>query len=240
MSHQTSAEHWQAAKVVAQLKTPIITNSDLALDALLAFAVFEETGLTGEEAHAQVPIVRHNLAGIEIPVASGIQFEGRIKHARTMIGRALRRNEQSQESFGPKPGTRGGDPWGVDEGRGPYCRLLNTMNTRHTDEVFWLVHGDINWICQRLSRLHTIGARRNQGYGQLGELRIEPIGSEDPRAILVNAASQRPTRNMPLEAWLALGGESHNQRIDRIAYKHPAWREDSLALCALADAANTY
>lgn len=235
----TRTDGYKPMKVVAELKSPIILNGDLTLDALLAYAVFQRTGAMGKAAHDQVPITRASLAGFEIPMASGIQFDGRIRRNKTTIGRRLRRDERSMEAFAPSPTARKCGWHVIDGDGGHYTSLFRSFRSYATEYVVWFAQGDPDWILDHMADLHTIGARRNQGFGQLGAITIEPLTSNESaspmEAILVNPVSRRPTRTMPMDAWRALGGQESGQRIDRVAFEHPVWAEENLALCALAD-----
>lgn len=229
----------QAVKIIAELKSPIILNSDLTLDALLSYSVYQRTGVMGKAAHDQVPITRASLAAYQIPVASGIQFDGRIHRNETTIGRRFRRDERSMEAFAPNPGSRKCGWHVYDADGGPYTSLFRSFRTQATEYVVWFAQGNPDWILDHMADLHTIGARRNQGFGQLGTITVEPLlfneSASPTEAILVNSVSGRPTRTMPMDAWRALGGQEAGQRIDRAAFEHPVWAEENLALCALAD-----
>lgn len=236
---KTNQNAHQAIKVIAELKSPIILNGDLTLDALLAYTVYQRTGTMGKAAHDQVPITRASLAAHQIPMASGIQFDGRIRRNVTTIGRRFRRDERSMAAFAPSPTARKCGWNVIDDDGGHYTSLFRSFHSQSTEYVVWFAHGDPNWILDHMADLYTIGARRNQGFGQLGAITIEPLASNESaspmEAILVNSVSRRPTRTMPMDAWRALGGQESGQRIDRVAFEHPVWAEENLALCALAD-----
>lgn len=243
MKIQKNEAEWQLATISARLESPLIkkVESDLALDALMAHAVFNSTGLHGQAAHDQVPIARIEIEGQVIPLATGAMLAGNITLGLEKIGRNFRRDERTRGDFAGNTHKKKKCPFGVETKSGPYKGLQNQYLGIQANTISWHFFGDVNWVVNQLQSLMCVGARRNRGYGQLNDIQIDLVETAD--STQVQALARRlfmnidghPTRNLPVRVWEALGGNLTTPAIDRISIDHPVWAETNLQLCVLAD-----
>lgn len=187
-------------QITAQVLTPFHMRFPVTLDALLAEAMNNKTGLGRETAYEQLPLARRD----GIYQASSLQIIGRpevTRMSRIMVLRGPR--DQSIRAF--KPNGRAGKQYSpIDTQRGAYKANMDSYEAISCQAVRWYAVGDPD-ACVELLRhyLIGIGKRASGGAGELGEISYQLIDEDHS---WVNAQGL-PARPLAHEHWLSIGGK---------------------------------
>jgi len=201
-------------KLVVELATPFITGKlRTNLDALLSAAVFNATGLRGEETIPHIPLAsEHGIfkaSTLFCHPRYSFEAEGRVM--------ALRgRSDLDPDLFAPNG--RGNRYVKIDMARGDYKTNMSTYQAIRTREVYWWGVGDPDHAVELIqNHILGIGKRSNAGAGQIAAVRAE--ASEDHSWITPSGAPARP---LPLSVWQDISG-GRPATEGSIAVRLPYW-----------------
>lgn len=221
-------EGFQTFRIVAHLKTPIILRGTLPLESLLAAAVFEESGLMGEEALAHVPIGKLETPEGAVWLASDVMFSGRFRAGQHMVVRGRHFTECGPDFYAPNPRSRI-DGYAVNQGANDFKRLLVTYPEYNVSKLVWYAYGDMKQCLELLSQHQWIGKRRGSGFGEVAQVDAKawdgnPILKSDGMPLRTIAVKKLPFIN----GVAAQGDLKVVSRVDG----HPSWAHEP-ELCAV-------
>lgn len=205
-------------RIEAALKTPAILRGYITLESLLAAAVNERTGLMRDEALAQVPITSALTPEGVLWSASAFFFGSIPKVISHTVVRRRRRDEIGPDFFDGNPRSKK-NPFFVEQSRDDFCALLNIYRAFQVESLVWYAHGDAGECARLLSSLISIGKRRGEGFGQLGNVSVTAV-SHGPLTFEDGTVTRPiPLKMMPyLETNVAT-----TQRIETTSSVHPVW-----------------
>lgn len=218
----------QTFRVVAHMKTPALIHGDLPLESLLAACVYNESGAMREDALKQVPIDFMDTPEGKIWLASAAMFDGHLKQTEHIVVRGRHFSEMGPAFYEPNPRARK-DGWAVDQGTGPYKRLMTPYTVYEVSRLVWYATGNIKRCKDLLKTQGWIGKRRGSGFGEVSEYEVLPWTGNpvvDTRGMVRRPVALRKLGY--LEGALPRG----RQRVINTVDSHPAWLHDQ-ELCAV-------
>ena len=208
----------QFFKIHLTLRTPAILHSLLSLDAVLAAAIFRETGDV-EAAHTKIPLA--NTKGV-------------------WHGSCVQLGRGHVVDIGYKSGFRGRD-WDpalftdqrrngrvrVKVGGGPYMPSIDTYRG-WAGEVGFAGFGDLAEVKRLLEALPGIGRKARHGHGEIASLEVERLDQDC--SVAREGAAQRP---VPIDLCKPFGIDL-NERTprDRVRWAPPYWSGEAVE-CAV-------
>ena len=204
---------YQPFRVTLYLATPFHLGSTLTLDGLLSAAVFNATGLKGEETIPYIPLERQD----GIFKASSMFCHRYIRHVPVVrIMSFNSENDMSMHMFYPKLSRY----TYIDQKRGPYKRNLSTYSGIESRRVYFWGLGDAQKVSYLLRTfIPGIGKRANGGAGQITKVEI----SETDNDLSWVTSSGKPARPLPIELWQKIGGDA-SVPVSSMAVSLPYWQ----------------
>ncbi|MCB1806824.1 MAG: hypothetical protein KDK04_06665 [Candidatus Competibacteraceae bacterium] len=208
------------------LKTPLITNGRLTLDAILSAARFRATA-DPERACSDLPLrntngVWHGSAALfEQPVRyTGIPF----------VQRLHGEQDWSLELFSVSRRVRGDVK--INRSGGPYVARLDCHKACAVRHVHFFGCGEGQQAAQLIRRyLPGLGSKTNHGFGMIDTISVNPMSSD--RALLNTAGF--PMRPLPLTFWqdMAKPLTEDEVAINEEGWRPPYWDPSNWAICAV-------
>lgn len=160
----------EAIRVSFKLKSPLIIDTPICLDSLLAFALYQESGDLNV-AHEQLPLARTN----GVWHASQMRMEGPVMYQSVDFSMSLKQADMDTRLFS-KNGRKG--YVFIDQVRGDHKANLDAYQglVSKTGMVHFYAFGDKEKI-ESLLRAHifAIGKKHQQGYGSIESMTVESI-----------------------------------------------------------------
>ncbi len=162
-------------RITAHLKTPLIAQGYLTLDAILASVRFERCGDV-EEAHATVPIktedgLFHASAAVVNSQGEGkVSFAASLRASHDLSPDWIRKKKPSKKKPDAKPALY--KKLGTKRRR-DYGSVMNSYSTISTPTVSWICEGNPEEIVDLLRDVPFMGTKRAQGYGEIQDWEIE-------------------------------------------------------------------
>lgn len=207
----------QQLVISAHLKTPLIFQGHMTLDALLGSVLFDQLEDV-EAAHSAIPIRCVD----DLFFASSVNVE---TTDRTMVSFAA--GLHAQHDLNPswikksRDGTKLHTSIGLKRRRN-FGNVLSSYPMHVAEKAFWYCTGDEDRIAELLSRVFFIGKKRSQGFGEV--LRWE-IDESDCDGLTDNHGN--PLRPIPVSR---LEGRKDLVVVDA-AWKPAYWEPKNRAAC---------
>lgn len=189
----------QAFKLSIELLTPFYMGHRITLDSLLSAAIYNATGLIGDENAEMIPLQSES----GIFKGSSLFLEDIYRHC--TVGRIMALKGASDlnvNAFSPNA-KRGGGYGFIDAQRDAYKYNMSQYQGIDARSVCFFGYGDAH-KCQALIQdfIFGIGKRSTSGAGQVGEIGIEILDSD----LSWITGRNEPARPLPVELWKAIGG----------------------------------
>ena len=158
----------EAIKVSFELKSPLIFDMPISLDALLAFALYQETDDL-HVAHEELPLKRTG----GVWHASQIRMEGPVMYQSVDFSMSLKESDMDKRLFAPGRSNRYSY---IDQVRGEHKANLDRYPglVSKTNKVHFFAFGDKEKIEALLrSNVFSLGKKHQQGYGSISSLTVE-------------------------------------------------------------------
>lgn len=196
--------------VTARLKTPVIRNGYMTLDALLMAEL-----QTGDVSHLlkQVDGLYYASAAILDNEAGGITAS---------FVASMRPQHTPQWIDMIKSNTKAGDVAIGDSRAREAGNVINAYAAQVADAVVWYAVGDKSAVLEIVRDIRFIGKRRASGFGEVARWSVEE-GELDG---LVGYADE-PLRPVPVSMWTHGG----NHVVMDCAWKPPYWRIENRSKC---------
>lgn len=209
----------QGFRLIIQLKTPAIVSPMLTLDAILAAALFRETGDV-KFSHESLPLARKDGCWC----GSTVQFErGAFTHL-NWLGKLTTR-DLNEERFTDRD--RKGRAMAKTNG-GLYAASIESHRA-WAGSVSFLGYGDPDEVVRLISTLNGIGAKTQQGCGEIDAIEWARGDTNG----LWSTDQQRPLRPVPLPVWKSWGmAADPDLGVDMVSWNPPYWGSPK-ALCVL-------
>lgn len=196
--------------VTAKLKTPLIFNGYMTLDALLM-------------AELQVGDVSHLIQQVDgLYFASAAILDNHAGKVTASFVASMRPQHTPEWLDHIKPNTKSGDVAIGDSRAREAGNVINAYDARVADAVVWYAVGDKAGVLEVVSGIGFIGKRRASGYGQVSRWSVEE-GQLDG----VVGYADEPLRPVPVEMW-PHGGD---HVVMDCAWKPPYWSIENRSKC---------
>lgn len=203
------------------LASSVIIGRRLTLDAVMAALLFERDGDI-VRAHEDLPLVREtgvwhaSQAFLEGPAPATL-----ISQVQSMPAHRVEGDEFSSASGGRVR---------LDPAKGRYRNRLTRYLSYDAPAAWFVGYGDLEAAHQLMTTAHSLGARRNQGFGQVSRVEVAPVALRRTRPAWI-LADGTPARPVPAELWREIGGAGD---VDwgYETFTPPYWSGEQ-ALCAL-------
>lgn len=204
-------------KLKLKLAAPFYCSQPLTLDALLSAAIYNATGLQGEETLEHIPLAR------EEGIFKGSSLFCMPTYRHIVVGRVMSlrmENDLSENLFAPK----GKRYTYIDPVRGDYqCNMSAYPGIESREVYFWGV-GDPERTAHLIRNfIPGIGKRCNGGAGEIDE--VDWIELEDDYSWKTRTG--RPARPLPLALWERLGGDP-SAPVAPMAVTLPYWLNEKV------------
>ncbi len=201
------------------LATPVIPGPRLTLDAVLAAALYRETGDLSA-AHDDLPLARSD----GVPQASQAFIE---EPARWLPIQASRRLQTTGPiAVGPRTPA-------IRRASGPYRNRVTDYVAAATPAVWWQAHGDRAEIEATLNSLMGVGTKATHGWGEIKGWDVWPARADHPGWLDTEGTPLRP---VPVHSWTAAGLSLDTRVIDVETWRPPYWRRDDAIPCVVPPA----
>lgn len=207
------------------LATPFYCQQPLTLDALLSAAIYNATGLQGNETVPHIPLEQED----GIFKASSLFCMPSYRHVAVSRVMGLRtENDLSMNLFAPK----GKRYVYIDQARGPYkCNMSAYPGIESREVYFWGV-GDPERAADLIRNfIIGIGKRFNAGAGEIVD--VDWIELDDDEDFSWMTEAGRPARPLPIDVWKRLGGDE-SVPIAPMAVTLPYWLNEKVP-CVFPD-----
>lgn len=205
-------------RLTLQLATPFFSQHRITLDSLLSAAVFNATGLQGEDTIPHIPLAMED----GIFKASSIFCIRNYRHS--TVGRVMSLRTENDLAAGLFSPNRRGDKYGpIDQQRGDYKANMSAYPGIDAREVyFWGVGNPERVVELILDFIPGIGKRANAGAGQI----IAADWLETDSDLSWMTASGHPARPLPVDLWKRIGGTDMPSAA--LAVQLPYWQTDKV------------
>ena len=206
--------------VRAKMTTPVLfgKTSYLTLDALLATAIFRQTGCV-DTAHKTIPLARTN----ECWHGSAAFFIDALKYSTKFLSSL--HPSQFGERFDQVSGRIK-----IQRDQAPHKPDIDLLQGVECGELIWFGQGDSQKVHTLLSSLKGFGKKTNQGYGAFSTISVSPI-KVDRSFVLPNGTPARP---IPKNMWHQLNDQEATV-IDAATFMPPYWGDSNSTLCVLPE-----
>ncbi len=208
--------------LVVELATPVLMDSPIHLDAIVASDLSVSQG--DEAAMASLPQIFACTddichAGSFFFDATGLTLS--VQRTGTVVGR-----KPIPPSVQPNPGTRG---IYVTENR--YKNHMNSYEATACYRAVAPFTGDVDVVAGVMSRANAIGKRRADGFGLIRDYSIEPVDA-DPETWGLIDLDGMPVRHVPDELWQKCSGSP--QALRQVTRPRPFYwdQRQPTAICA--------
>lgn len=190
--------HAQPFELILELLSPFTMRHPITLDGLLSAAIFNKTGLMGQDTIEHIPLVQEN----GIFKASSLCLPRTYRPA--IVGRLMALRGEGDLSVGAfSPNNRGKRYSPVLQARGPYKNNMSAYRGFSAKEVSFFAVGDPDKVVELIQHyIPAIGKRSNAGAGEISSVSWLP--SEDYSWIREDGMPARP---LPAALWKKMGGE---------------------------------
>lgn len=199
-------------KLILTLATPFYCPHPLTLDALLSAAIFQATGLRGDETLEHIPLAS------EDGIFKGSSLFCLPSYRHVTVGRvmALRgETDLSPALFAPK----GKRYVYIDQKRGDYKINMSAYPGIESRQVYFFGVGDPEKAAHLIhSFILGIGKRSNAGAGEITG--VEWVEMDDDQSWVT--AKGKPARPLPVGIWEKLGGDMSIQTAP-LSVSLPYW-----------------
>lgn len=209
------------------LKTPLITNGRLTLDAILSAARFRATA-DPQQACSDLPL--RNTNGVWH--GSAALFEQPVRYTDIpFVQRLHGEQDWSLELFSVSRRAKKGDVK-IDRGGGPYVARLDRHKACAVRHVHFFGCGEGQQAAQLIRHyLPGLGSKTNHGFGMIETVRAITVNRDSS---LLDAAGY-PMRPLPLPFWQ---GMSKRLTVDDVVineegWRPPYWEPSNWAICAV-------
>lgn len=201
-------------QLTLKLATPFFCKERLTLDALLSAAVFNATGLMGEETAAHIPLAR------EDGIFKGSSYFCPNTYRHVNVGRVM--SLKSERDLSPelfKPQMRGDKYGHVDQKRGEYKSNLDSYPGFSAKEIYFWGVGDPEKTANLIRNfIPGIGKRCNAGAGEIVDVLV--FETDDDYSWKTERGD--PARPLPVAIWEKIGGRADIPTTP-LAISFPSW-----------------
>jgi CRISPR type IV-associated protein Csf3 len=204
-------------KISFSLNSPLITSGGyMTFDGLLAAVIFEKTNDINR-AHTEIPLFNQD----GLWYASAAIYETIDENKKSFVANLRAMHDLDLDLIAKGKNGNTHRTIGLTRRR-DYGAVMNSYRMISSNEISWYVTGDAEKIGQLLSDIEFIGKRRNSGFGQVSNLRIQP---DDLDGVVGNFGE--PLRPVPLEMF---PGDKSSIKFDA-SWKPAYWHPSNRAIC---------
>lgn len=217
------------------LSSPVIlSDSYLTLDAILGAAIFKRTA-DPEQAINGIPLKRTD--GIYHGSQAYLETVGSGEFGSVRFVRKLGGADGEPGAWVPNnPKIKNG--YSVLTAKGDYGNKMDSREFMLSKNMLWFGCGDVDAVRDLLTEITSVGAKRNQGFGQVeidqSSNEFAWTVTECPNDCSLIAAG-RPARPIPLDDWRNHMKGGDDVATAMVTVTLPAWQPNP-TLCAVPDA----